>query len=193
MEKKYILFVCCFLWRIGAAWSQPWHEVKIDLLSPFGEKYTLSYEYQWKKNWSANFTFQAIDYTGYELSNSYTGQHSQLAGNTRQEMAMLSLRGYLMSRNEVHGCFLDIGALAAAKPRTVQHYSYSAFLYEYPHGLALHAGIGYKMTLWRKLVFEPSFMIYRNQLLFSPLPRYWQRRKLDSSGFFKLGYRFSHS
>ena len=191
MKKKYILFIYCFLWKVGATWAQPWHEVKIDLLPPFGERYTLSYEYQWKRNWSANFTFQTIDHTAFELSNSYTGQHSQIAGNTRQEMAMLSLRGYLVTRNYAHSGFLDVGVLTGFKPRANQ--SYEPFIYEYPHGLALHAGIGYKLTFWRKLVFEPSFVMYRNQLLFSPLPRYWQRYKLDSSGFLQLGYRFSHS
>lgn len=190
MKNKYIFFICCFLWKVGTAWGQPWHEVKIDLLPPFGEKYTLSYEYQWKRNWSANFTFQSIDDTGFELYG-LDGKKIQLSSNSRQEMILLSLRGYLMSRNYAHGVFLDGGILVTSKPRATQPYEPS--LEEYPHGLALHAGIGYKLTLWRKLVFEPSIMMCRNQILFSPVPSYWTGYKIGGSGFLKLGYRFSHS
>lgn len=191
MKKKYILFICCFLWKVGATWAQPWHELKIDLLPPFGEQYTLSYEYQWKRNWSANLTFQTIDHTDFKLYGT-NGRNIQLSGNIRQEMAMLALRGYLMSRNYAHGIFLDVGVLIASKPRADQ--SYEPFFYAYPHGLSLPAGIGYKLTIWHKLVFEPSITMYRNQiLLFSPLTRDWTRDKTRSIVFLKLGYRFSHS
>jgi hypothetical protein len=193
MQIKTFLTCLSCLWNLSSLFAQPWHELKVDII-PVWDKayYTLSYEYQWHRRWSLNLDFQSVDRTLIQFPSLKYG-NTLNAEESRQDMAMLSFRGYLISKNDAHNLFIQGGAMATLKPQLSSFAPNGPLFDEYPHGLFLQAGIGYKLVLWRKLVFEPSILLYRNEILFSPVPRYWTNYKTGGIIFFKLGYRFSHS
>ena len=188
---------------IATVIAQPWHELKLDVPGLLVEErsYTLGYEYQMNKHLGINLELMLND-----CCRNY-GQAIPEVYNYRLEIVNLSLRKHFFSEDKNHSVFGGLGVMFISKPRHPEAdssfkdpvwlpygKSYGGSVFYYQHGFAVSGNLGYKATIKKQLILEPSIWINRNFIAYSVDPFFHNERRLGLVAlFFKLGYRFSHS
>lgn len=196
---SYTAFVFFSIIKILTA--QPWHELKLDVPGFFmnNRAYALGYEYQMNKHFGINLEMVLTD---------CCRDHGPIIPEVydyRQELVNISLRKHFFSKNKSHSAFGGLGVMYISKPRHPQvdnsfknpewwayggGYSHYAFYYQ--HGFAFSGTLGYKATIKKQLILEPSLWVNRNFIAYSVDPFFHAERRFDLVAiFFKLGYRFS--
>lgn len=199
MIKSILCTVFVFFSLTIVIIAQPWHELKLDIpgLVLNERSYSLGYEYQMNKHFGLNLEFVSIDCCK-EL------KAIPQIHDYRQEVVNLSLRKHFMSKKQNHSVFGGLGVMFISNPRYPEVNlsfknpvwlrtggSYSLPIFQ--HGFAVSGSFGYKVTVKKQLLLEPSLWINRNFIAYSVDPIYHKERRLGLIAlFFKLGYRFSH-
>lgn len=201
--SKRIIIIILYITTNTIAVAQSWHELKLDVpgLILTSQAYTLGYEYQMNKHWGANLEVMFENCCKEYL------QTIPSVTRYRQEVINLSMRKHFMSGNKAHSFFTGLGVMYISSPRHPEvdpnfkdppdpfsSLGYTRTVFYYQHGFAFSGVLGYKATIKKQLILEPSLWVNRNFIAYSVDPVYHHERRFGLVAlFFKLGYRFSHS